>query len=232
MDLSIIIPTYNERENLGKTITHIVPVLNKNKIKYEIIIVDDDSPDGTGKFAKKIKNKNIKVLIRTNIRGYGTAIRDGIMLSSGKFIIATSADFCDDPKDIIKLYNEIKKGYDVVYTTRFSKGGKIINYSLLKTLSNRAFNYLTSLIFLMKYKDISNGFKIYRKDLLDSINLESEGFEINPELAIKSYLKGKRFSEIGVTWIGRQSGLSKLNLVKVGPRYLKLILKLFFRRLL
>ncbi|HLD05950.1 MAG TPA: glycosyltransferase [Candidatus Nanoarchaeia archaeon] len=234
MDLTIIIPTYNERDNLEKTIAKLTPVLRKAKVDYEIVIVDDNSPDGTGAFAKQLhaQDRRIKPFIRVNARGFGLSLRDGITHAKGKFIIPTSADLADAPDDIVRLYRTIKKGYDVVYTTRFAKGGKIINYPGTKLFCNRAFNYLTTFLFLMPYHDISNGFKAYRKSILDALVIESAGFEINPELSIKSYLRGKTFAEIGVSWTGRTSGLSKLNLIKVGPRYVAMVLNLYWKRLI
>ena len=232
--LSLIIPTYNERNNLKATLGQLEKALKRNKIAYQIVIVDDNSPDGTGRWAQQQakQNKHLKVIIRKYDRGFGSAIARGMQESRGKFLVPVMADLSDSPKDIVTMYRKITAGYDVVYTTRFAKGGKAHDYPFAKLVSNRLYNFAVAVLFLMPYFDTSNALKMYNSKLAKSMQLSSPGFAISAEMAIKAYLKARRTAEVGVQWHNRTEGEAKFRLFKTWSAYTRLLLTLFLRRIL
>jgi len=136
-------------------------------------------------------------------------------------------DLSDDPEDIPKLVRKIEEGYDVVYGSRFIKGGFTEGYPRLKLIANRLFNNVVRLLFGIKHKDITNAFKAYRKEVLEEIgNLEAEGFDLTIEIPLKAHILGFRSTEVPVNWYGRRKGEAKLKLSRNALVYGKRLLKL------
>jgi len=233
MKVSIVIPAYNEGGNLERLMEHLVTTLERHieTKDYEIIIVDDNSTDATGKIADAISQKNnrITVIHRKERPGFGNAVKTGLKHASGDVVIPVMGDLSDDPEDVPKLIRKIEEGYDVAYGSRFIRGGKLEGYSLLKMICNRSFNNLVRLLFGIKHKDMTNAFKAYRKKVLDAVgidSLESEGFDLTVEIPLRAHLLGFSSVEVPVTWHGRERGVSKLKLSRFGPLYGKRLLQL------
>ena len=230
-ELSIIIPTYNEKEIIKDSIRRIFGNLGKFKVNDVEVVVVDDSRDGTEKILKGISKsyKNLKVIHRTSSRGVGSAIRSGIENSSGKFGIVFMADAPDDIKYIPSILKKLNQGYDFVHTSRFMKGSKIEGYPFIKTLANRLANYFVRLAFLrFDLKDFTSLFKGFRMEKIQELDLEANEFDIGLEMALKAIRKNYRIIEVPVDWKEREAGKSKLKLSKQAPQYTKRILKLFF----
>lgn len=228
--VSLIVPAHNEEENLEALTMALSEKLSNAGFSYEIVIVNDNSTDDTGRIAEELSYRfqNIRVIHRKPPNGIGRALKDGFKNAQGEILIPVMADLSDEPGDIIKLV-EKTSDYDVVYGSRFMDGGKAENYPFIKMLMNRSFNTLVKILFRIKERDITNAFKAYRKDVIENIgieNLESEHFDILIELPLKAKTFGSRSIEVPVSWRGRKKGISKLSLAKMGPLYLKRLIKL------
>ena len=229
-ELSIIIPTFNEKELIDYSINRIFSNLDNLKIDAEVVVVDD-SRDGTEKILKKLSKKynRLKFIHRENSKGVGSTIRKGIKEASGKYGVVFMSDAPDDIKYIPSILKKLHSGYDFVHTSRFMKGSKIIGYPFIKTLANRVANYTVRLAFLrFDLKDFTSLFKGFRIDKVKELDLKADEFDIGLEIALKAIRKGYRIVEVPVNWKEREAGKSKLRLSKQGPQYLKTISKIFF----
>ena len=177
--LSIIVPVRDESNNIEEVFKYFFN--NLNNIDYEVIIVNDFSTDDTLEKTKKIMSnyKNFRIIDNSK-KGLGGAINLGIKKAAGNNIAIMMADQSDDINDLIKYNNlMIKENYDAVLGSRFLKDSKLNDYPLQKLILNRIFNFFVSIIFLNKYNDYTNAFKIYKKEvLLDIMPLISESFNI------------------------------------------------------
>jgi uncharacterized protein (TIRG00374 family) len=232
MKISCVVPAKDEEENLPELVDKLVKVLSKYEETkdYEIVLVNDNSTDNTGKIIDELAKKNprIKAVHRTGNPGFGNALKDGFKNATGDVIIPVMGDLSDDPEDIPKLVRKILDGYDVVYGSRFIAGGSVEGYPRLKLIANRLFNNVVRLLFGIKHKDITNAFKAYKKEVLEEIgNLESEGFDLTVEIPLKAHVLGFKSSEVPVRWYGRRKGEAKLKLSRNALIYGRRLLKLF-----
>jgi len=245
MKLSIIIPAYNEEEIIEKTIEKTYDILNKKKYDFEIIVVNDNSDDRTGKIIDSLSktNKKIKPIHKkSNTKGptgMGSALKFGFKHCKGDIIIPLMADLSDNPNDIPQLVKKIFNGFDVVCGSRFIKGSKVVGYPKTKMLFNRFYNRLFAFLFSLDVRDISNAFKAYRKKVIDVIKPKSNNFAITSEILLWAQIHEFKITEVPVSWHGRTKGESKFgsfSLVfvvtkapKIGYQYGILALKLWFK---
>ncbi|MEK9147094.1 MAG: polyprenol monophosphomannose synthase [Patescibacteria group bacterium] len=228
----IIIPTYNEAQNLQR-LTH---EIKKNISRHdEILIVDDNSPDGTGKIADKIAriDKNIHVIHRKGKSGRGSAVFDGFRLAkkfSPDFYIEMDADFSHKPEDIPRLLKKVNDGYDVVIGSRYLPKSKIENWPLTRKIFSRAANLFAKTVLDVPISDYTNGYRIYSKkstDFLLSQRLITSGYILLSETAYKLKNKGFTFGEIPIVFVNRKRGQSNTNLKEITDALLG-ILKIRF----
>ena len=226
--LSIVVPAHNEKENLEILLKKIASSIKPSVIDHEILIVDDNSTDGTGEFADRIaaKNKRIRVIHRSGGASFGKAIKAGFDATAGVVIVPLMGDLSDDPADILQLLAGLEDGFDIAVGSRFVPGSSVEGYPRLKMLANRCFNAFATTVFGLRIKDLTNAFKAYRREVLRSIHIESEGFEINAEIPLKAHLLGYSMVEVPVHWRGRSKGVSKLKLGEMAPRYLHVVVDL------
>lgn len=232
--ISIVVPAHNEEENLPNLLDELLPVLDRHEETrdYELVIVNDNSTDRTPEIIEKLAglNPRIKPVHRHSTPGFGNAIKEGFRNASGDIIVPVMGDLSDDPEDIVKLVRKIKEGYDIAYGSRFVEGGSTDGYPPAKMIANRSFNNLVRLLFGLKHKDITNAFKAYRKEVLESIgidNLEATGFDLTVEIPLKAHIMGFTSAEVPVTWHGRLRGEAKLKLSENASKYGKRLMKLF-----
>jgi len=217
MDLSIIIPTYNEKENIQILINKLFQILKQNKIKGEIIIVDDNSPDRTSEAVRKIKNPNLRLIKRKGKLGLSSAVIEGFNASMGKIIGVMDADLSHHPEKIPEMFNLIKNNQaDLVIGSRYIKGGKILNWNIKRKILSRGATILAGLF--TKVKDPMSGFFMIKKSCLPIEKLNSKGFKILLEIIIKSNCKN--IKEIPITFTNRTKGKSKANIKEI-TLYLK-----------
>jgi len=179
------------------------------------------------------QNKNIKV-IKNKYKGLGSAINLGIKFSKNKYIAIMMADLSDDPSDLIRYYNEISNNdLDAVFGSRFTRQSKVVEYPIKKLIYNRIFNIFVKLIFLSKYNDFTNAFKIYKKNtLIDLKPLVSENFNIFLELPLKTINRKKKIKIIPINWRNRKIGSSKFKVNELSSKYFFTLIYCFFEKIL
>jgi dolichol-phosphate mannosyltransferase len=235
VSLSIIIPCKNEEKTILKTFLKLKKKIKFKIKKFEIILIDDFSKDNTLGILKKIskQSKNIKV-IKNKYKGLGGAINLGIKFSKNKYIAIMMADLSDDPYDLIRYYNEISNNdLDAVFGSRFMRQSKVVEYPIKKLIYNRIFNIFVKLIFLSKYNDFTNAFKIYKKNtLIDLKPLVSENFNIFLELPLKTINRKKKIKIIPINWRNRKIGSSKFKVNELSSKYFFTLIYCFFEKIL
>ena len=213
----------NEEENLPVIVRGI-----KNSLKSaEILICEGPSKDDSARIADELAKDPKVSVIHMKERGYGRAVKTGLKEAKTDKVVVMMSDLSDDPKDLPKIVEKLDD-HDVVIGSRFVKGGKMNNYPFMKHVANRAFNNFARILFGYPYKDTTNSFKGYRKEILNDIELESNDFDVTAELLLKAHRKGCRITEVPVTWTNRVAGKANLNLRRVGGKYLRTVLKTRF----
>lgn len=223
IELSIVIPTYNERKNVSILIPQIVDLFNRRGIVFEILVVDDSSPDGTQEVILKMKKefKNIHLISRKKKEGIGAALKEGYNLSLGKYILSSDADLSFKVSDMGKLYDKINEGYDLVVGSRYAKGGyyerkniRTFSKNMVSSIGNRLWGFL----FGFPTSDFSANFRIIRNKTWKEIETKENTNFLLFEMVYKTYLKSKRITEIPVSFVDRKYGESKLNLSIEAPK--------------
>jgi len=250
MLISIIIPFHNEEKILKKTIGLVRDAVGKDDYRYEIIAVDDNSNDNTGvildnlaKNYSKSKHVVLRAVHKKNENigpsGLGAALRLGFKHARGDALITFMGDLSDNPSDIPKLIKKFDEGYDIVCGSRFVPGGDVNDYPKIKMISNRLWNRIFGILFMTNLKDISNGFKLYRREVIDAAKPISKGFEITAEIVLKGLINNFKIIEVPVSWHNRKRGygVSKfgsfsiafviMKLPKIGWSYGKLAVRLW-----
>jgi dolichol-phosphate mannosyltransferase len=222
MKLSLVIPAYNEAESITETVVQFHDVLKTEGIQHEILVVNDNSKDNTLEVLKDLQNTVTSLVITSNggPNGFGNAVRWGLDRFSGDCVAIVMADLSDSPEDLVKFYRELEKGYDCVFGTRWSKGGKTFDYPKHKLLFNRVFNNVVRILFRLKYDDCTNAFKLYRKEtILGTKPYLSPHFNLTLEIPLKAIVRGYSYSVIPNTWQNRKFGKSNLKIKEMGSRY-------------
>ncbi len=221
MKLSIIVPVYNESEQIKRTFEKFKKL--KKKINFKLIFIDDFSTDDTLEKIKKIEkfNKFVKVY-KNQKKGLGSSIDIGIKKAKSNYVCIFMCDLSDDVNDLLKYYKIIinNPNLDAVFGTRFSKKSKIKNYPFIKLLFNRIANNLIKIITFSDYNDFTNAFKIYkRKTLLNLMPIVSENFNVFLELPLKLISRKYKYTIIPINWVGRKYGQSKFKMRELGSMY-------------
>ncbi len=203
--LSVIIPVYNEKDNL-LDILRLVENIDFG-LEKEIILVDDCSTDGTKELYKNISHK---VLYHNCNRGKGAALRTGIEAAAGDIIVIQDADLEYNPEDYIPLIELIKNNEaDVVYGSRFSDKTKIKNILLLSFLANKTLTFLTQILFNTKLTDMETCYKAFRADLIKNIKIKSNRYDFEPEITAKILKQNVRFRELPISYSARTAAEGK-----------------------
>ncbi len=202
MKLSVIVPVYNERELVVKSVTHLLD--SDPGVEREVIIVDDGSTDGTREVVKKELEPLVdKVIYQQRNQGKGAALRTGFAAATGDFVIPHDADMEYDPDDIPKLLEPVLKGRaDVVYGSRFT--GPHRNMFFFHWIGNRFLTFVTNLLYNTTLSDMETCYKLIRRSLLDGIEIRSNRFGVEPELTAKLLKKKVRIYEVPVSYYGRE----------------------------
>ena len=231
--LSIIIPARNESDNLEDILQYFRESMGS--INYEVLLINDFSDDDTFNKANIIFNshKNFKVF-NNEKKGLGGAINLGIEKSNGTKISIMMADLSDDINDL-KKYNKImdENNFDAVLGSRFLKKSLIKDYPIQKLFLNRVFNFFVSLIFLNKYNDYTNAFKIYKKDVLSTMMpFVSESFNIFLEIPLKIISRNYSYKITNINWYGRKRGKAKFKIKELRSKYLFTLIYCFLEKIL
>lgn len=211
--VSIVIPCYNEKEGIGSLLEAIFEAFESNGIDGEVVIVDDNSPDGTGEEAERLKSKyNLQVLHREGKLGLSSAVIDGFKIAKGDILGVMDADFSHDPKTIPNLVNAIvKDGAELAIGSRYVPGGGIENWPLKRRIISKGAIILGSVF--TSVKDITSGFFFLKKEVIEGVALNPIGFKIGLEVIMKG--KYNKIVEIPYVFTDRKSGSSKMNMKEV-----------------
>lgn len=235
MQLSVVIPVYNEEKCIESVVNTLIQELGANAIDYEIILVNDTSTDATPGLLSAIskKEKRVRVACSPLPRGFGRAIRTGLGSVLGDVVVIFMGDGSDDAQDVVKYYNKISEGYDCVFGSRFMRGSKVTGYPKIKLLLNRMGNKLIQLLFLLGYNDVSNAFKAYRIEVIKAIQpLVSQYFNITVEMPLRAIIRGFSFTVVPINWYGRESGVSKYRIRELSRKYFFSILFVWLEKIL
>ena len=226
----VALPTYNERENLERISEAILQSLPE----ATLLVVDDNSPDGTGKLADTLaaREPRLHVLHRAGKEGLGVAYRDGFRwaLARGdtKAVVQMDADFSHDPSDLPRLLAPLMTGSDLVLGTRYMRGGGTVGWPLRRKLISRAGTTFARVMLLMPYRDLTGGFKAWRRELLEGIRLReanASGYGFQIETTWWAHRKRAVVTEIPIVFRERVAGSSKMSGGIVGEA-LALVLRL------
>jgi dolichol-phosphate mannosyltransferase len=232
---SFVIPAHNEEKNIANTVQNLRGVLREAEVPYEIIVVNDNSTDGTKEVIQKLIAEDgcIKTIDRTPPGGFGRALRSGLECVTGDIVMIFMADCSDDPKDAVRYYRKIEEGYDCVFGSRFRRESTVENYPWLKLCINRVVNRVIQVLFWTPFNDLTNAFKAYRTHVIRECGpYRSSHFNITVELSLSVLTRKYNVAEIPISWYGRTWGSSSLKLTEMGRRYLAVLLKCWAERLL
>lgn len=231
MKTSIILATYNEKENIVRLIKVILETCRKDKLDCEVIVVDDNSPDGTSRVVRKVfsKNKKVKLIVRKNERGLGTALGKGAEEAKGNVLVFMDSDFSHDPADIPRLV-KLTKDYDIVNGSRHMRGGDI-RTTWFRKLSTELLKIYMSTLLRFNITDYTNGFTAIRKSFLNELSYKKIFYgygDYSFRLFYHAKKNGAKIKEIPVFYKFREEGKSKTNFLKHGIQYALAGLKLRF----
>ncbi len=234
-DLSIVIPARNEEESIQSTVLGIIERLEHEEFQFEILVVNDHSSDGTERILQDLSQRFslVRYVNKAPPNGIGLAILKGLENYEGRAAAIVMADGSDNPEDIVEYYRQIESGYDCVFGSRFIKGGHVKGYPPHKLILNRIANWFIRILFGIKYNDVTNAFKCYRREVIDGIKpILSHHFNITVELPLKAIIRGYSCKVVPISWKNRTSGFSKLKIKEMGSRYLFIVLYVFLEKLL
>jgi dolichol-phosphate mannosyltransferase len=235
MKLSVVIPARDEQGCIEQTLTDLTAVLARERIAYEIVIVDDGSSDETAPRVRKamLRDTNIRLVTNTGRHGFGLAVRAGLAEATGDAVAVLMADASDSPEDLVQYYRKLQEGYDCVFGSRFIRGSKVSDYPFHKLMINRIANGFIRFLFRLKCNDITNAFKCYRRQALDGMQpLISPHFNLTVEMPLKAIVRGYSYAVVPISWSNRKTGISKLRIREMGSRYLFIVMYLWLERLL
>ena len=223
--LSIIIPARNEAENLPCFVNELCNVLNSHYVIHEILIIDDGSTDNTLDELIKLSSifPSVRYLENRGANGFGRAVRLGLQEFTGDAVSIMMADRSDAPEDLIRYWKAMNDGVECVFGSRFIKGSRVYRYPLLKLIANRIVNTMIQYAFKIKCNDITNAFKIYRKEVIEGCKpFISPHFNLTVEIPLKAVIRGYSWKVIPISWKNRAKGVAKLKLREMGSRYFSL----------
>ncbi|HLP17937.1 MAG TPA: polyprenol monophosphomannose synthase [Bacteroidota bacterium] len=210
----VITPTFNEAENVERLITMVL----EQAETVEMLIVDDNSPDGTAAMVKRMMETNprIHIIERQGKMGLGTAYVAGFKYAIAHkydYVMEMDADFSHNPKDIPAFLKAIER-FDLVIGSRYCKGISVVYWPMKRLLLSYYANVYTRIITGLPLKDATGGFKCYRRETLESINLDkikSNGYSFQIEMSFKIWCRGFRLTEIPIIFVDRDAGVSKMS---------------------
>lgn len=214
---SVILPTYNERRNLPVIVSLINDSFTKNNLDYEIIIVDDGSPDGTANIAKQLQKafpRRIILKERAGKLGLGTAYIHGLNFASGNFVIIMDADFSHHPKFIPEMIRkQATNDYDIVTGTRYAGDGGVYGWDLKRKLISKGANIFADTLLRPGVSDLTGSFRLYKKDMLQEVitKVQSKGYVFQMELIVLAKSMGYSIAEVPISFVDRVYGDSKLS---------------------
>lgn len=233
MKLSVVIPARDEEGSIEQTVGEVAEALNGDRIPFEIVVVDDGSTDQTAARVRELTGRyaGLRLVSNSGPHGFGMAVRAGLSQAAGDAIAVMMADGSDSPADLVRYYRKLLEGYDCVFGSRFIQGSRIVDYPVHKLGINRMANWFIRILFRLRYNDITNAFKCYRRSALEGMQpLISAHFNLTVEMPLKAIVRGYSYAVVPISWTNRKSGMSKLKIKEMGSRYLFIVLYLWLER--
>jgi dolichol-phosphate mannosyltransferase len=231
--LSVIIPARDEEGCICSTVEHLHLELRLHEVPHEIVVVDDGSTDRTWELLAQL-GARLPVLApvkNEGQHGFGSAVICGLDRMKGDAAVIMMADESDDNRDVVRYWQELNRGQDCVFGSRFMKGGGVIDYPRVKLLFNRLANLFIKVLFQIKLNDTTNAFKAYRRTVIDGCRpLISPHFNLTVELPLKAIVRGYSWTVIPITWRNRHTGAAKLKIKEMGSRYLFICLYVWLEK--
>jgi dolichol-phosphate mannosyltransferase len=228
MKLSVIIPAYNEAGCVAETLSRLADHLAAKSIEYEIVVINDYSSDNTESVLAQASEgiPGVRYVNNPGPGGFGMAVRRGLDVFEGDAVAIYMADGSDRPEDLVRFWHTLlDRDVDCVFGSRFIRGGRTVDYPPLKLIVNRMANHLIRVLFGLRYNDITNAFKLYRRPVIEGLKpFLSPHFNLTVELPLKAIVRGYSYTVVPNEWINRKSGVSKLRIQEMGSRYLFIVL--------
>jgi len=215
MDVSVILPVVNEAENLGILIPRLVALLGRERLTHEIVVVDGASSDGTRETAEALGAR----VVMERRRGYAGALETGFAEALGDYVLTLDADQSHDPDFIVKMWRARTRA-DIVIASRYALGG--VAYSgFVRRITSRLLNVVLRRTLSMPVRDMSSGYRLYRREVLANLELTATNFEVLEEILVKAYAAGFSVVEVPFTYFPRGAGRSHAKLVSYGWKILR-----------
>jgi len=229
--LSVVVPCYNEEMNVAPLVEGLRRFYDD--YLYEIILVDDNSRDETATVIRRLaeKDSRIRLLSRTGPNGVGRALSDGYRAATGRYVLTMDCDFQHLLPDLSELFDAAVEGYDVVVGSRFSRHSVLLNYPFGKILANRGFHLIAQLLLFRRFRDLTNNLKLFRREVVDQLQLLEPWFAVNAETGLQPLLMGYQVKEVPISWINRtpDMGMSSFTLARVGWGYWRVLGRLWLK---
>ncbi len=223
--VSVIVPAYNEEKAIGAVLSNTISIMDCLEIPYEIIVVDDGSNDKTGLIASNYK---VRVISNDQNRGKGYCLRKALQYAHGEIIVTIDSDGEHDPKEIPDLIEPLSNGTEIVAGSRFLGRNRQVT-TRLNEVGNYFFNLSIMSLTGKWVTDSQTGFRAIKRDVLQQLNLESDGYEIETEITIKALRNGFVFMEKPISCERRKYSVSKLKLISDGTKIFKTIIRSSFQ---
>jgi len=221
MDISVILPVVNERENLDILIPRLKSLLNNARLDGEIVVVDGGSTDGTWESAAA---HGVRVVSERG-KGYGAAIQTGFEEARGDWVLTLDADLSHDPDFVAKMWRARDRA-DIVIASRYTRGGVAYTDLFRKSLS-RLLNVFLRRLWSLPVRDVSSGYRLYRRAALEGLEFTSTNFEVLGEILVRLYARGYGVVEVPFTYFPRRAGRSHIHLLRFGMAQLRSALRMW-----
>jgi dolichol-phosphate mannosyltransferase len=210
MDISVILPVVNERDNLRVLIPRLQALLEREKLTYEIVVIDGNSTDGTREAAESLGAR----VVGERRRGYAGALETGFAEARGDFLLTLDADLSHDPDFVPKMWRARDRA-DIVIASRYVRGG--VAYSgWIRRSTSWVLNIALSRMLALPVLDVSSGFRLYRREAVQGLELESRNFEVQEEVLVRAYARGFSLAEVPFVYFPRGAGRSHARLLSFG----------------
>ncbi len=233
--LSVLIPAHNEEGRIEATVRAFADALRSASIPFEILVVNDNSIDTTEAILRRLSDQlpQMRYINNPAPNGFGFAVRAGLAVFAGDAVAIVMADQSDLPDDLVRFYRKLQEGYDCVFGTRFSRESRVVDYPWPKRILNRMGNSAIQVLFLLRYNDVTNAFKLYSRRAIAGVQpLLACHFNLTVELPLKAIVRRYRYAVVPNSWLNRTAGISKFKIREMGSRYLFIILYCYLEKLL
>jgi dolichol-phosphate mannosyltransferase len=233
MKLSVVIPAHNEAGSIAACLRSTTDALSGAGIDYEILVIDDASTDGTSAVVESFGESDERIhCYRSHYsRGFGLTVRAGLERFNGDAVAIMMADGSDDPADLVTYHRVLEDGFDCAFGSRFAGGSRVSDYPRVKLILNRLVNWGIRALFRHHYDDTTNAFKAYRREVIETVQpLLAHHFNLTVEIPLKAIVRGHSYGIVPISWHGRSTGTSKLDLREMGSRYAFIVLYVLLER--